>query len=174
MTLTVETGAGLSNANSYVSLSDADTYHSTYNADSDWAGTDNATKESALIKATRSLDVLYGLKYASIVGSNTQNLLWPRNAFYDRNNRLVNSNEIPQSLQDAVCETALLSIQGYNIMPGRNEKDNIEDESVTIGEIAVSTKYRGSGNQPAYDNFSTVEHLLAPIMACRKTLTISR
>lgn len=174
MTITVENGNGLATANSYTSVAEADAYHLTFNPDSDWTTSDNSTKELALIRATRSIDVLYGMKFMSSVKSNTQNLLWPRYASYDQNGRLVESNDIPDNLKNAVSEVALLSIQGVNIMPTRSEKDNITDENITVGPIAISATYRNSGEQPKYENFSTVEQLLSPYLVYRKTITISR
>lgn len=174
MTFTVETGKIVAGANSYVDLTYADEYNALFNPNAGWDSYEDAQKETALIQATRSVDILYGLKYASQILSNTQNLLWPRYVFYDRNNRLINAGVIPDSLKDAVCEIALKAVAEEDLIPNESQKDMIGNEAIAVGPISVNTTYKKSQTNPQYENFGKVESILADIFADRKVLRIFR
>lgn len=169
MTLIVETGHGISDANSYVSLIEADTYHSLYN-NTDWAGTDEE-KEQALILATRSLDLLYGPKYLSFKRVNSVSpLLFPRMVFYDNNQVLVDDYVIPKCIKDATCQIALMYLQGIDIFPLANTDNTIKQNSIKIGDIQVSNTYNGMrGQTELYSSFGTVDYIVFPVLRKRKT-----
>ena len=78
MTLVVETGEGLNNANSYASRSDGDDYHARMIPEyaTVWTGADNAHKEAALMFATRVIDM--NVDWNGYRRSTTQALEWPR------------------------------------------------------------------------------------------------
>ncbi len=57
MTFTAHTGVSGADYNSYISVEDADAYH-TDRANTDWTGT-TATKQAALIRATDYIDTVY-------------------------------------------------------------------------------------------------------------------
>lgn len=118
MSLVKEDGTGLSNANSYANVADCDTYHTNHLYGSDWSGAVTATKEAALIMASRLIDGCYqfnGKKYTT-----EQAMQWPREGAHDpdRNEsvytilspitgrRDFDNDEIPVALVNAVCETA--------------------------------------------------------------------
>jgi len=95
--------------NSYIDITDADTYFATrYGADA-WAGLSDETKDQLLITATQRIDTLRfkGRKYAY-----TQTLSFPRYIDYDRKYQQdylynVNLNTIPEAVKKATCEEAL-------------------------------------------------------------------
>lgn len=74
MALIVETGAGLVDAESYMSVAEADTYHTVMNNPL-WTGS-GAVKEAALRKATNYLDASYRYRGERIQFH--QRLEWPR------------------------------------------------------------------------------------------------
>lgn len=166
--LIVEDGTGVSGSNSYISVDDADTYHLLYN-NVDWVGED-VDKENALILATRSIDLLYGPRYLSekhinAVGS----LLFPRMSFMDWNGQLI-EGEIPSYLRDAVCEVALMSILGQNILPTKNTDGLIKNNKIKIGEIEIQNEYQGSKELvETYSSFNTIDLLLYPILKRKRT-----
>lgn len=159
----VETGTIVTGANSYCTLAEANAYHTLYD-NSDWAGTD-ADLELALIKACQSLDLLYGPKYASQVRSNSQSLLFPRYAFYDRFNKLRSATAIPIELKHAQCEIALKALNFENILPSPSVQSSIVSESITIDVIDISTSYKNSTNPSDIDGFRKIELILYPILA---------
>ena len=148
----METGIGIANANSYVSRVDADSYHSLYN-NTDWTGLD-ADKEQALILATRALDLLYGPRFLSFKRiTNVSPLLFPRMFFYDNNQHWVTETTIPQCIKDAVCEIALMHMNGVDIFPLPNTDSNIKSNKIEIGPIKISNDY--SSNQGVTETFSS-------------------
>ncbi len=163
----VEDGTNVPSANSYVSLTDANAYHTLY-GNSDWTGTD-ADKELAIINACKSMEMLYGPKYKSAPLTDTQSLLFPRYAFYDNTMRLVNQSTIPQSLKDAQCEIALLYLQGINIYPDVSSVNCVVSESVTVGEISTSTQYNKPVQTSQYEGFRKVDLAISAIIAKRAT-----
>ena len=108
MTLVVETGDGLSNATSYISVADADSYFSDRN-NSAWAALTTAQKEAGLLYATTTLDTQY--KWDGYKKTSTQALDWPRISAEDGNGDLV-ENQVPVKIKQACCELALLHQTG--------------------------------------------------------------
>lgn len=162
-----ETGQGVTNSNSYISVDDADIYHSLYN-NLDWVGED-ADKETALILASKSINLLYGPKFLSfkrLYG----NLLFPRYVFYDNNQELIMDTTIPQCLKDAVCEVALMYINGTDIFPSTNTEGQLTANKIKIGEIEIEKQYSGKqGNVPNYSDFNMIDMILYPILKQKST-----
>jgi hypothetical protein len=76
LVLIKETGAGLSDANSYASVADADSYHEGHLYGSAWTTASTSTKEAALVMATRLIDGCHQFNGRKV--SSTQGLQWPR------------------------------------------------------------------------------------------------
>lgn len=105
-TFVVETGAGLANATSYVSVAEADDYYTIdTNFTATWTGLTTQAKEYLLAWATRILDQKTEWKGCMSVPA-TQNLRWPRTGVYDRDGRLIEADEMPGQLKEAVFEFA--------------------------------------------------------------------
>lgn len=132
MALVVETGAGLSNAESYLSVTDADTYH-TNRGNSAWTGS-STVKESALRKATQYLDVTYNWK--GDIKSTTQALNWPRDNVIDSNGRTFDDT-VPQKIKDATAELALASLSA-DLLTVTSNSDYVKREKV--GELEIEYK----------------------------------
>lgn len=110
MSLIVEDGTGLSTAQSYVSVADADFYH-TAHGNATWTGIDTL-KEAALVRATQALDARYpwqGIRYVE-----TQALDWPRSGAADIDGYEITG--IPQGVKDALCEMALLELVSPGVL----------------------------------------------------------
>ena len=78
MTLVVETGAGLSNAESFASVAEADAYSNGRNRADTWTGLDTDVKEAALRLATDYMQQTYRMGWAGERRTDTQALDWPR------------------------------------------------------------------------------------------------
>lgn len=98
--LTVESGVGLSDAESYVSLAECNAYHAKHGGAA-WDAVDDP--EAALRKATQYLDSAYQWKGTPVYSS--QALRWPRVGVtvdgYD-----LDGDKIPAKLKAACCELA--------------------------------------------------------------------
>lgn len=102
MTATIVATAGAANANSYITLAEAQAY-----ADGDIDATqwDDATtdqKTRALITATRNLDLV---GFVGTRSSTTQALAWPRKNF-TTTEKTYADNEIPAEIKQATYELA--------------------------------------------------------------------
>lgn len=157
--LVVETGAGLADAQSYISVIEADTYLSEHEDPSAWNASDDPQKEQALRLATQYLDAQYGDAWVGVRLSSTQALDWPRAWAYDHRGNAVDG--VPQRIKDCTAEMAaryradptapLLE----DTLPGQNE---VTSETTTVGPISVSTSYSGTNRSSISRNL--VQRLL--------------
>ena len=100
---------GASNANSYATLIEADAYHDTRLHNAEWTAAGDATKEAALIWATRELDAnfcWYGRK-----ATEEQSLDWPRYGMYDKDGYSIDSDIVPDQVKNAEAELAFMLIK---------------------------------------------------------------
>lgn len=99
----VETGAGLAQATSYVSLDDAETYFEIAEF-AEWTALTDARKEYLLAYATRYIDQKVNWKGSK--ATTTQGLRWPRSYVYDRDGVAIDDDVIPQQVEQVTCEVA--------------------------------------------------------------------
>ena len=112
---------GAANANSYVTLDEAEAYWQTRIFPDMWD--DSEDQEAACIMATRVLDSMavphrklikmgdawYYMtdpQWTGAVATSTQALAWPRTGMVDRLGRAILDTVLPQELKDAVSELA--------------------------------------------------------------------
>lgn len=117
LTLVLETGAGLTNSNTYVSVAECDAYHDAQLRATDWTGASAGDKDKAVAMATRMIDAemdFFGWK-----SKETQALQWPRALARNPDvyggyigvpiqtaGTYFDSATIPKALKDATCEFA--------------------------------------------------------------------
>lgn len=165
ITLITETGLREAGANTYVSLADADAYHTTY-GNLDWTGVvDDELRKASLVMATQSVELLFGDRYMSeLIYGSTQSFLFPRYMFYDLNGRTINSNQIPLALKNAVCEIALLHITGNDIFPQPSSLSMVKSKKIKVGDVDTSIDYFKSIESERFPGFYKIEKILAPIL----------
>lgn len=171
MSLIVETGLIVSGAESYVSVSDCDTYHSN-RGNTTWTGT-AAVKEAALRNATTYIDGKYrprwkGCKVRPIPtdAAIEQPLEWPRydvqlpgytaNGLSTRNylaGWVFPFNQIPQKVKDATCEAALRALSGPLAIDA--------DASVRRKKIDVLETEYAPGAVPGQVTYQVIDQLLS-------------
>lgn len=103
MPLIVEDGTGLDDAESYVSVAEADTYHTARGAETTWTDADSDLKEQALRKATEYIDSTFGgrLRSARSYPDTPQALEFPRELWGDA---------VPVNLKKATFEYAIRAL----------------------------------------------------------------
>jgi len=161
--LIVEDGTGKSDAEAYVSVADADSYHTKYGtASASWGGADTADKEVALRVATRYLEAKYPNDWRGQKSSNAQALAWPRAGvtlddlgadmdLYVPGGYVVASDEIPQRLKDATAILASKHIEGDDLLGDVDEPGAIKRTKVKAGPIEEEIEYAGARTrQPEY------------------------
>jgi|SRR5215204_651600 len=107
MALVTEDGTGLSTAESYISVSDADTYHDVRGQEA-WSDGTTTEKEAALRKATAYIDGRYGARFTGTKRlGREQALLWPRTGAEDAEGWVLDYDEVPVEIERATAEAAL-------------------------------------------------------------------
>lgn len=146
--LIIETGVIIAGADSYVSVTDCDTYHAA-RGNAAWTGTD-AVKEYAIRKAVAYLDGHYRNRLkGSMVDPVNQNLAWPRYDVVIDGVTLARS-PIPQRIKDAQCELALIALSADlapNVSAGiKREKVDVLETEYFAGAPAGTTVYTAVNN----------------------------
>lgn len=152
MTITVEDGTIVSGANSYVTVSELETYASergvTLNASTE------GDKEVLLIKAMDYIGAKYGDRFKGTKVSRTQPLHWPRAGVYI-DGYLQPSNEIPRNLEYGQLAAAVEADSGTDLLP--NPTAPIKRERV---EGAVEVEYFNPGKVMPVSAFASADALL--------------
>ena len=102
MTITIIATPGASNANSYVTLANAETFFESRLHKTDWTDATDANKNIALAWATRLLDDY--IAWDGMIASSTQALMWPRTLIHNTEGYPVSSGSIPSFLSEATSE----------------------------------------------------------------------
>jgi hypothetical protein len=158
----VEDGSGKSTANSYLSVGDADTYHTNYTQSAAWAAAVEATKQRALILASQYLDAKYHGRWRGVRAHQGQAMDWPRSAVEDDDGYYLSATALPQKLQDACAELALRVVSGDDLLGTVTDPGQVVAESVTLGPIAESKTY--AGGKPAHAQYPRVDGLLKALL----------
>lgn len=119
MSLIIEDGSGIVDANSYVSIQEVMGYFRMRNLCP-------KISEGDLIASAEFLDVIYGSKYRGTKATTTQGLLFPRTQFYNSLGELVEANTIPEQLKIAQFHAAKLSSEGISLVSNVNPDDNLK------------------------------------------------
>lgn len=171
----VEDGSGKVDSTSYVDIAYADTYL-TNQGKSEWIGiTDTTIKQFALMQATQSIDILYGQEFYSIPRSQgmsqlhpgqayLQGLLFPRFTMVINQIQVIQTGWIPVQLKNAVCEVALMQINGEDIFPQPNLLKFTKKKAVKAGSVGIDTEYGRDVDAERYPGFWKVDKILYPIL----------
>lgn len=131
MALIIENGTGLPDANSYVSIEEADAYLGARNL-TNWTGQSEEVKEAALINATDYLNLTYGHRIAGIPLSIAQSMIFPTTRY------LV----VPTQVKKATMELAYYSLSEPLFKRDQEEVRNVLVQKVErIGPLTESTTY---------------------------------
>lgn len=141
VTLVVETGAVVANANSYVTLAEANTYlEANIQVFDTWSALSTDDKNALLIWATRYLD--QRARWNGYKTDEDSALRWPRTGVYDADNNAIGAHEIPTQLKQAVIEMArYLMVEDRAIERGT---DGFTKIKVDVIELSIDANYRQS------------------------------
>lgn len=154
MTLIVETGAGLPDAESYETVSGFKAYAGKVGYD---IGSFDDTKiEQALRRSTIWLDARYGSVFPGIqTKPTTQALLWPRSGAVYRC-MPISPTVIPDRLKMALCEAAWRELQTPNSLSPDQNPDRIKRDKV--GDVETEFSLSAPGVQA---RITAIDNLLA-------------
>jgi len=160
MALIVEDGTIVSGAESYLSVADADTYHTARGNDG-WTG-DATAKEAALRNATDYLTQRYRLNWYGHRFSLGQALDWPRSGIND-----VGTDEVPREVRHATAEMALVALT-TDLNAPLERGGQVKRERKKVGPIESETEYAdGASGRTRYP---AVDGILAPFLMRRGRL----
>jgi len=154
ITITVETGAIVDNANSYVSVANARAY--AVNRGVTLSATDDVVA-AQLIKATDYLEQ-FACRYQGTRVSSEQELEWPRIDAY-LGEDLIPSNTIPKSLISAQCQLVMAQVAGFTLQPNVSATDYVVREKTG----PLETEYADPFKVGIMPQLSAVDALLAPL-----------
>jgi hypothetical protein len=133
--LIVEDGTGLANANSYVSLADADDYH-LIRGNTVWGTLGNERKTQLLILAADYITYMFGPHFIGKKAVSTQALAWPRISI---TNMDLYGLGVPREVAEANAELALIQ----NTVPLMPSSTSPRKKKVKVGPIEVEYDANG-------------------------------
>lgn len=148
MSLIVEDGTGLANAESYISVADATTYHAAI-GNTAWAAlATDALREQALRRATQYMVGRYRLSWTGTRMSATQALDWPRSLVPLRDMPFASyypNTQVAPEVKSACASLALRTASGTTLVADQTQRK----KKVKVGPI--ETEYAdGSSAQKKY------------------------
>lgn len=155
ITLIVENGSGLSNANTYVSVEDV----TSYAIDRGVILSSNADSVAALlIKATDYVET-FQCEFIGEKASSTQSLSWPRIDAYVGDTLAYDNTTIPKTLKNAICQAVMAQNDGLALLPNYSSTEFVKKE--VIGPI--TTEYTDPISIGLTPKLTAVSAMLAPL-----------
>jgi len=166
----VETGAGLTNANSYVAIADVDTYTADHGADALWDAASEAEQQEAVIEATQYIDAVYNARWLGLRTNRTQRLAWPRAGIVDPDGYDVDSDDLPRALEEATIEAALRHFSETDgLLADVAKPGGVKRERVKVGPIEEEIEY--TGGRSDYPRFAIIDRMLVHLVTSSRTVS---
>jgi hypothetical protein len=176
MALIVEDGSGLSTAESYISVANADTYFTNYVRNhASWTGATTANKEQYLREAAQTLDAIFITRWKGKRVDGDQALAFPRSSVVTSDGYTVSSTAVPTAIERAACELAWKHLNDdgpstttgdtTGIVPDAEAGSNIAEETIKAGPVGESIRY--TGEKVSQATFNKVRMILAEFLLPR-------
>lgn len=170
MPLILETGAGLSNSNSYVEIADVDAYIVAHNLQAEpeaiaWAALSASEQEDSALSASRVTDNLERFPYSGSKAAYVNAMQWPRSGGEELYGVPIPTLTVPHQVKSATCEYALIDATGTDINPIASEfNDTVKKEEMEELKLEYfSATERGIATGATYPNFAP-DRLLFPLL----------
>jgi hypothetical protein len=152
MALVVEDGTGKTDADSYISRADADTYVAKYIKSDNagrvaWEASTDDEKDDALRQAAQYLDQTYQTKWQGVRTHTDQALDWPRTGVVDCDDETIDSDAIPVDLKNAQAEMATRGTVEELFADVDSPVGDIKRRKEKVGPLEVDTEYVGGAVQ---------------------------
>lgn len=154
MALVVETGQGLNNSESYVSVASADTRLAALGL-TNWATITTAEKEQALRRSTNYLEQSYRARWKGNRHTVAQALAWPRNGVVVDDFITVASNVVPPEVVNACADLAFKAAAGDL---------NADLDRAVIREKVGPLETEYSAHSPQSVRYRVIDMTLAPFL----------
>lgn len=138
-TFIVETGTGLSNANAFITIAEADQIMENYGNSTDWSNSTEAQKQNAIREATRYLNLQYAFDgYKTL---STQALQFPRIYIYDEDGNAIDSNVLPERLKESCAYLALQERGGDTLLEDFDNESKVKKTKDVVGPLTEEREY---------------------------------
>ena len=164
MTLTVETGAGIADADAYVDVAYMDTFieeHIGATAKATWDGLNPAEQERRIREGKTYLDGKYHHRWRGYRAHRTQGGDWPRKSVVDDDGYEVLSTVVPDGVKRASAYATFAGI-ATPLMPDEKTPGAIGRKLIKAGPVTIDKAF-GSG-QSALPRFSRVDRYLGGLI----------
>ena len=159
MALIVENGEGLANAESYISVSDASTYH-TNRGNAAWGSIASDTiREQLLRKATEYMMAVYRLRWAGYRYNSTQALDWPR--LYVPILDTLSANQFPQYFDFNVVAVNVKNACAELALKANTEALMADLSQATIREKVDVIEVEYDKYSPQYKRYIQIDNSLS-------------
>ena len=162
ITITVEDGSNVANANSFVTIAEARSYAVERGVSL------SATDDDVAVQIIKAKDYLesFANRYQGEIANEDQSLQWPRiDVYISGSENAFPSNAIPKQLKSAQCATVLAINEGVDIMPNYSASNFVTEE--TVGPI--TTKYADPTKVGIVPTLTAVDSLLTPLFGSTAT-----
>jgi hypothetical protein len=163
MTVTVETGAGIAGANTYIT---PDELRSFADARGTSLGSDDSTLEVYLIKAIDYLESMRDQFQGDKTDSDNP-LQWPRSGVFIDGTE-IDDDVIPTELKNAQAQLALESIS-VDLQPTVSAGNSGAVASKKVGDIEISYHDSDNRTQPSFTKFNS---WIAPLCKIRGAVAV--
>jgi hypothetical protein len=155
MTLVLETGVGIANANAYADETTLDTY-----ADDRGITLADGDAEAALVRASQWLDNTYRPRFqGQRVKLRLQGMEWPRYGVADSGGFFVPSDAVPVEIVRATCEAAIRELTEVgSLAPDLDRGGQIKELQ------AGSVRLVYGANASAQTTFQIIDGILASLL----------
>ena len=160
ITITVEDGSGVANANSFVTIAEVRAYGEARGV------TLPAADDSLAVMVIKACDYLeaQSSRYQGEIANESQSLQWPRiDVYLNGSETEFPSNQIPKQLKAAQCAAVIAINEGVDIMPNYSASNFVTEE--TVGPI--TTKYADPTKVGIAPTLTAVEALLQPLFGSK-------
>lgn len=154
MSLVVEDGTGIANANTYISLADVSSYCLDFDFE-DFFSKLEAEQNALILKSMRFIE---SFDFVGTKNQTENNLQWPRDDAYERNGLLIDSSTIPANIKNAVCEGVILEATSSGILQPSLSRQGLKSEK--YGDVKF--EYFSSGR--VNPSFLTISGLLVGLV----------
>lgn len=169
--LIVEDGTGLVDANSYVTLEEAQSYNDNH-GNSVWGETSpDDAKIVALIRGTSYIDTRYGTLFnGRKKNGRAQALEWPRVGASDAAGQEILPDEVPVEIKRATIEAALRELQEpSSLQPDYTQSSRVVREKVDVLEV----QYSDDSTLSEIPTITVIDDLLSSLLGAKSNSTVT-
>lgn len=166
MAFTVETGTGLSTANSYLSVADFKAYHD--DRGNDYSASSDTEIEQALVKSSDYIDTRY--VFIGVRLNASQSMEWPRSNAYYLDGRPASG--VPAEVQEATAEYAFRALTATLAPDPVYDASGfmLESSSDEVGPIKTSRTYSSNQTPVLFPVYPAVDNRLRELIVNGKRL----